>query len=295
MGASQSTSTPSDTPNLEGIESIKFYTNASYGCVRTIERFLKLADKLAKTEKVEVDIFVYSINDWTLVCNPTNKTGFLKSLISNRNAHVRIVTDGKQSEEKNSKNTLECLKNGSNPSNLELYPFSQLGGGSMHTKTAIFKIGGQRHLVMGSYNWTSAARDKNIENCIVITDNGNNEVINMAQAQFDRLWREKKSQRTLLSSFTSATSQGPTQYSFSRASSPLPSNVTTTTRTVAQRVSSPDGTPLPLKDNPQEDSSQHPSPPSSLSPTWSVTSSQLNRLVEDELKGFKPIDRAGKT
>lgn len=72
---------------------------------------------------------------------------------------------------------------------------------TLHEKFAVLKKGESTELMIGSYNWTWTASDRNYENCMFLR-RGENEDINntilIAKSRFDELWR--KSEATVLPS-----------------------------------------------------------------------------------------------
>lgn len=67
---------------------------------------------------------------------------------------------------------------------------------TMHEKFALLKGTASLDLMIGSYNWTWTASDRNYENCMFLKNGTNgdiNDVISSSKTRFDTLWRASES------------------------------------------------------------------------------------------------------
>jgi phosphatidylserine/phosphatidylglycerophosphate/cardiolipin synthase-like enzyme len=67
---------------------------------------------------------------------------------------------------------------------------------TLHEKVAILKNGESADVMIGSYNWTWTASDRNYENCMFLKTGVNvdiNGVVNRSKTRFDDLWRASQS------------------------------------------------------------------------------------------------------
>lgn len=73
---------------------------------------------------------------------------------------------------------------------------------TLHEKSTLLKNGENETLMLGSYNWSYAASERNFENCVFMEKkaDGNediNAVVNTAKTRFDELWKGSKRLRTV--------------------------------------------------------------------------------------------------
>ncbi len=126
--------------------------------------------KLLQTTTGDIDIAIYSFTSKELAMAVLSE--------QNRGRKIRLVADRGQGEGRYS--SLELLRK---KIPVKYLPVTN-GRGMMHNK---FMIINNKHLVTGSYNWSSNAEKYNNENCLILEDK---ELIKQFSAEFEKLWEK---------------------------------------------------------------------------------------------------------
>ncbi len=181
-----STAVAFNPDQLKFLTNIPSMRNPSPQCVQAVEeRFTKL-NLYTKPHEITVDILMYTFTD----------KKFMKALkeLAKKKSKIRLLIDTHQSMDKTFQTEVQNLVTWSN---VEVRTLGESFGESqglshtMHEKMVIFSTPETSYAILGSFNWTPAARTTNYENCLQITSKAKDDLeylIQQMKDHFNALW-----------------------------------------------------------------------------------------------------------